>query len=53
MAVQYLPLTPLLDALRGVMLEAKPLWTYPGELGILAGWVVLSGVLAVRLFRFQ
>ncbi|MFN3975236.1 MAG: ABC transporter permease [Dehalococcoidia bacterium] len=51
-SVQYLPLTPLLDTLRGVMLEAKPLWAFPGELGILAGWVVASGLLAVRLFRF-
>ncbi|GBD10562.1 Inner membrane transport permease YbhS [bacterium HR23] len=52
-ASQYLPLTPLLDALRGVLLEGKPFWAYPGELGILGAWVVISGALAVRFFRFQ
>ncbi|MBI4337105.1 MAG: ABC transporter permease [Chloroflexi bacterium] len=51
--VQYLPLTPLLDALRGVMLEARPLWEFPVALGLLGAWVVVSGVLAVRIFRFD
>ncbi|MCS7207191.1 MAG: ABC transporter permease [Dehalococcoidia bacterium] len=49
---QYLPLTPLIDSLRGMLLEAKPLWAYPVDLAILGGWMVVSAVLAVRLFRF-
>lgn len=51
--VQYLPLTPLLDALRGVVMEAKPFWAYPWELGILGIWVVVTSVVAVRVFKFN
>ncbi len=51
--VQYLPLTPLLDALRGVALEGKPFWAYPWELGILGIWIVLTSVVALRVFRFS
>lgn len=51
-AVRLLPLTPLLEALRGVMLDGQALWAYPGQLALLAVWVVASGVLAVRTFRF-
>lgn len=52
-AVQFLPLSPLLDAMRGVALDAKPFWDYPTELAILGGWIVLSSILAVRVFRFS
>lgn len=51
--VPYLPLTPLLDALRGVMLEAEPVWAFPQELGILGLWVVVTALVAVRVFRFE
>ncbi len=51
--VKLLPLTPLLDALRGVVLEAKPLWAFPWELGLLGLWVLATSVVAVRVFRFS
>ena len=51
--VSYLPLAPMLDALRGVALEAEPLWNYPFELGLLGAWIVVSAVVAVRVFRFE
>ena len=51
--VQVLPLTAVIDALRGSMLEgAGPAQLLP-ELGIIAGWLVVSFVLAVRLFRWR
>ncbi|MBI4299511.1 MAG: ABC transporter permease [Chloroflexi bacterium] len=50
--VQYLPLSPMLDAIRGVALESKSLLDYPTELGILAAWIVVTSVIAVRVFRF-
>lgn len=52
-AVEYLPLSPLLDAMRGVALEAQPFWDYPDELAILLGWIVVSSVVAVRAFKFS
>ena len=51
--VSYLPLAPMLDALRGVALEAEPLWNYPYELGLLGAWIAVSAVVAVRVFRFE
>ena len=51
--VRLLPLTPMLDALRGVVLEAKPLWAFPWELGLLGLWVLATSVVAVRVFRFS
>ena len=51
--VQYLPLTPLLDALRGVTIEAKPVWAYPWELAILGIWIAVTSVVALRVFRFS
>lgn len=51
--VGYLPLSPLLDAMRGVALEAKPFWAYPSELVILGAWMAVTSVLAVKFFRFE
>lgn len=51
--VEYLPLTPLLDAMRRVALDADPIWAAGRELALLGGWVVVTSVLAVRLFKFE
>ncbi len=51
--VAYLPLSPLLDAMRGVALEARPFWDFPGELAILGGWIAVTSVVAIRMFRFS
>ncbi len=51
--VEYLPLSPMLDALRGVALDGRPLWEFPGEMAILAGWIALASAVAIRVFRFS
>jgi ABC-2 type transport system permease protein len=51
--VDFFPLAPLLEAIRGVTLEARPFWDFPLQLAILVAWVVISALLAVRLFRFR
>ena len=51
--VEYLPLSPLLEALRGVTLEAKAFWEFPTELAILAGWIAATALVANRVFRFR
>ena len=50
--VQFLPLTPMLDAMRGVALDELQLWEVWRELAMLAGWLVVSSVAAVKLFKF-
>jgi ABC-2 type transport system permease protein len=51
--IQALPLTAVIDALRGSMLEGAGLDRLAPELAIIAGWLALSFGLAVRLFRWR
>jgi ABC-2 type transport system permease protein len=51
--IRALPLTAVIDALRATMLRgAGPADLWP-ELGVITGWLVVSFVLAVRLFRWR
>jgi ABC-2 type transport system permease protein len=51
--VSAMPLTYLADMLRQIMVGATP--TYPAMvcLAVVAGWLVVCSVLAVRLFRWE
>jgi ABC-2 type transport system permease protein len=51
--IQALPLTAVNDALRANMLQGLGWGTVLPELGIIAGWLVVSFVLALRLFRWR
>ena len=51
-ALRFLPLTPLVDALRGVMLEGRTLAGCSEEIGIVAAWGLVSFALALRIFRW-
>jgi ABC-type multidrug transport system permease subunit len=51
--IQALPLTALVDALRGIYNEAAGFGTLWSEFAILGAWAIGSFVLAGRLFRWQ
>jgi ABC-2 type transport system permease protein len=51
--IKLLPLTPLIDALRAVMLEGEGLASQLPRLGILASWALVSFALALRWFRWS
>jgi ABC-type multidrug transport system permease subunit len=51
--IRALPLTALVDAMRGVMLDGATLASIGGEVAIVAAWGILSLLLAVRIFRWQ
>ena len=51
--IRALPLTALIDALRGVMLNGHALAGVGVEIGLLAGWGVVTFTLALRVFRWQ
>jgi ABC-2 type transport system permease protein len=51
--VQALPLTALIDALRGVMLDGSGLAAIGSDLLILAAWGFVSFALALKFFRWQ
>ena len=50
---RWLPLHPMVEALRGIALGAEPLTAFGGELALIAGWIALTAVAAVRVFRFE
>jgi ABC-type multidrug transport system permease subunit len=52
-AIQALPLTALVDALRAVVLEGATLSAVHRQLFILAGWTIIPFALALRLFRWR
>jgi ABC-2 type transport system permease protein len=51
--IQALPLTATVDALRLNMIEGAGLAALRGELAILAAWLAVCFVLALRLFRWR
>ena len=51
--IRLLPLTALNDGLRAIANEGRGLLGLPLELAVLAGWMVLSFVLAAKRFRWQ
>jgi ABC-type multidrug transport system permease subunit len=52
-AIQALPLTALVDALRAVVLEGAALTSVHRQLLVLGGWTIVPFVLALRLFRWR
>lgn len=51
--IEYLPLAPMLETFRGVILEARPLTDFPSQLAVLAGWLLGTAIVAVKTFRFR
>jgi ABC-2 type transport system permease protein len=51
--IQALPLTAVNDALRANMLQGLGWHAVLPELGIIAGWLVVSFVLALKMFRWR
>ena len=52
-AIKILPLTPLIDALRSVMLEGSSLSSQAVQIAIMAGWGIVSFAVALKIFRWQ
>jgi len=51
--IKALPLTALNTLLRSVMNEGAPLWTNWMHVAILLGWLLISFVIALKIFRWQ
>jgi ABC-type polysaccharide/polyol phosphate export permease len=51
--IRALPLTATVDALRANMLRGSHLQELPVELAIITGWLVVSFVAALKLFRWR
>jgi len=51
--VSLLPLTYLADALRQVMVGATPAYSLGFDFAVLAGWLLVCALLAVRFFKWE
>jgi ABC-type polysaccharide/polyol phosphate export permease len=51
--IKIIPLTPLINALRAVMLEGATLASRWHEIGILLAWGIVSFILALWWFRWN
>ena len=51
--IRALPLTAVIDALRATMLRGAGVGEVLPELGVITAWLVVSFMLAVRLFRWR
>jgi ABC-type multidrug transport system permease subunit len=51
--IQSLPLTALIDALRGVILEGATLRDVGGELARLGAWTIVPFAIALRIFKWR
>jgi ABC-2 type transport system permease protein len=50
---QAVPLTPMLAALHNVAIDGEELWHIWPHLAALTGWVIATGLFAIRVFRFS
>lgn len=51
--LRLLPLTGLIDALRAIMIDGESIWQQGPESALLAGWCVLSFLVALKIFRWE
>ena len=51
--VEYLPLTPVIEALRAVSLDEKGLVDIWVQLAFMGGWIIVSFALAWKAFKFK
>ena len=51
--IKLLPLTPLINSLRAVMLEGATLVSQAAAIGIMAAWTIISFAVALKIFRWQ
>jgi len=51
--IKLLPLTPLNDSLRAVMLEGRGMPGLWPELAVMSGWTIVTFVVALAIFRWN
>lgn len=51
--IKLLPLTPVIDALRGMMMDGKAITEFVPELGVMLFWCIAPFALAMAIFRWN
>ena len=52
-AMRFLPLSPMVEALRGATLSANDITDYPLQMALIAAWTALTALAAVKTFKFE
>ena len=52
-AMRFLPLSPMVEALRGATLSANDVTDYPLQMALIAAWTALTALAAVKTFKFE
>ena len=50
---EALPLTPMISALRDIGINGYPIWAVWKDIAALAAWIVVTSVIAIKVFRFN
>ncbi len=51
--IKLLPLTPVIDALRALMMDGKPIASLTSEIAVIGIWSVIPFVIALTIFRWN
>ncbi len=52
-AARLLPLSPMVESLRGAVLSANGVAEYPLEMALIAAWIALTSLAAIRALKFE
>ena len=52
-AMRFLPLSPMVEALRGATLSANDVTDYPLQMALIAAWTALTALAAIKAFKFE
>ena len=52
-AMRFLPLSPMVEALRGATLSANDVTDYPLQMALIAAWTALTALAAIKVFKFE
>ena len=52
-AIKLLPLTPVIDALRALMMDGKSITSLTSEIAVIGAWSVIPFVIALAIFRWN
>ena len=51
--IEHLPLAPILEILRGIMIESRPLYDFPYQLIVIFVWILATSLMSIKVFRFR
>ena len=51
--MRFLPLAPMVDILRGITLGAKTVLDFPFQIGLIAAWIGVTALAAMKVFKLE